>query len=74
VRGLYQPDAQGSVRFGHHTLSLHVNLPERILPHKTKVKPACAEPVEFVPFLWKAKENAGGIPQLALCALQEFKS
>ena len=46
-------DAQGSVRFAHRTLSLHVTLPDVPLRDKSKLERACAEAVEFADFLWK---------------------
>ena len=52
-------NAQGSVRFAHRTLSLHVTLPETPLWNKEKLGRTCEEAVELVPFLWKWKEKAG---------------
>jgi len=46
-------DAQGSVRFAHRTLSLHVTLPEALAGNKEKLSRACEEAVEFADFLWK---------------------
>jgi len=47
------PDAQGSVRFAHRTLSLRGTLPEVPIWNKQKANRACEEAVEFVSFLWK---------------------
>jgi len=58
-------DAQGSERFAHRTLSLHVTLPELPLWDKQKPSHACEEAVEFVHFLWKEKEKRAEIRQLA---------
>jgi hypothetical protein len=52
-RVLFQPDAQGNVRFAHRTLSLHVTLPEEPIRDKKKHTHDCEEAVEFVGFLWK---------------------
>ena len=57
-------DAQGSVRFAHRTLSLHATLPEVPVWNKHKRRRACAEAVEFVPFLWKGKEKQAEIGNL----------